>query len=206
MNATPRIVYLSVFAALVVVIALGNTANAGSINFDDLLVDGGFEFIRADHYRNKGIVFDASIPVENLPVPEPNFAPTFSATGGTLPNALSLSPTIGPLSIDFMFAASGTSTPMVTDFIQVTAWDAEAGFSIATLQAFDVNNQILGTDTAATPAGGGSAFLSISDPGIARVRLSQDADGGLLPTYRSSTPFPSLIVMAGLTRKISTLC
>jgi hypothetical protein len=63
------------------------------------------------------------------------------------------------------------STPGVTDFVSIRGDQLPAAGNTATMQAFDINGVLIGTDTEPDISGG--LTLSISVPGIHSVRITE---------------------------------
>ncbi len=175
---------------------------AVTIDFDDLELEATFEEFAADHYRPLGLVFDGLIPIANLPLDEPAFYDeVFVGTDGTDPNILSLSMARGgDLDIEGSFVVPGTSTPAVTDFVQILVFDSNVDTSLGTLEAFDAGGELL-ESVEMTTSSSQHATYTISTPGIARFRLLQDLDGGgydnLVFNAPVQVPEPSTAVLVG---------
>jgi len=169
----------SVLSVCVSVAAFGfaPSAMASVIDFDNVTVVGGFQTFAADLYRPQGLVFSDAILISDQQASV--FFPTFLARGGTSPNALVLG-AFGqsPFSVDADIVIPGTSTPTVINFVQVDVFDGEIGTNLGTLEAFDSVGNLIGSVSQVTPASE-HALYTISTPGIARLRFSQDIDGGI---------------------------
>ena len=184
-----------------IVASLGSAAVASVITFDDLDAGGGAAFAPADTYRDVGVVFSRDFQFYDVVAVDPTFAQVFYANGGAPPNSLVLTPGFpgGFLTIDATFVMPGTNVPTTMDHVSAFFGDSNAGTSIGVLEAYDATDQLLGTDTAVTDASF-SALLEVSAPGIAYVRFTQDADGGVVDSF-AFTPEPatlSLLALGGL--------
>jgi len=181
---------LAIFAATFPIRA---HAEAVTIDFDDVVVQGGCSLVPSDTYGDDGIAFRRPIPVTNVEVLEPWWLPTFVAGGGSVPNAMVLSSAVcdGSLTAEADFRVPESSAQAVTDFVEVLACDSEGGSTVGTLEAFDIGDGLIESVTATTPGAplvGGCAVLTISAPGIASIRLSMDADGGDFDNLTFNSP------------------
>ncbi len=177
-------------SSLLLAMLVAASAKAVTIDFDDVAT-AGFTQVAADHYRPQGIVFDGLIPVQNLALGAPTFHDdVFVPAGGTTPNTMSLSlPLGGDLDIEGTFVLPGTSTPGVTDLVQVLVFDTEVGTSLGTLEAYDSFGGLLQSVSMTTPVSQ-HAVYTISMPGIAGIRFVQDSDGGSFDNLVFNTPVP----------------
>ena len=183
----------------VAAVALPVGVTATTINFDDFTVTGGTSFASSTRYQGIGAIFSRDIPIEHVAIAEPGNLADFVTLGGTTPNALALNTALGS-QIDLMFVLPGTFTPATTDSVQVLFFDTEIGSTLGTIQAFDINNNLIATRTMTTPASKG-AVLEVNTSGITRVRFSVDADGADLDNLVfAPVPEPSsaLMLVAGL--------
>ena len=195
---------LALLLALALVSAAAGPAKAALIDFDELTVtEGTFDLFPADQYRPEGIVFDRPITIEDVEALDASFFNDFFLPGGgTAPNALVLSVFPRPdLEIAATFVVPGTTTPGVTDFVQLDVFDGNVGTSLGTLQVFDVNDVLIGSVSIVTPPSG-HAVYSINTPGIANLRLVDDGDGALYDNLSFNTPVPEpstwLLLVCGL--------
>ncbi len=166
--------------------------NKNIVNFDDVIVKGGGQDFPNNQFVSKGVVFDQPIPLQDVQFLQPDFFENvFLPNGGSPPNALWLNTaTIFQINADFVIP--GTDTPAVTNLIQVRVFDGNVGTSLGTLRAFDVDGQLIDAVSNSTPPSQFDVY-EIKAPGIARIELSQDSDGGLFDNLTFSTPIAGIL-------------
>jgi hypothetical protein len=164
-------------AFLAITLAVFGNAKATSVSFDDFDAGGGIRLASPDRYRWLGVVFSDSIPIGTVCL-EPWFCQIFQNLGGTLPNALALGAyNAPPYSIEASFVVPGTAIPATTDFVSVLFCDSEVGSLLGCVEAYDSSGTLIDSRCLPTPQSMG-AVIEVSAPGIARVRISTDVDGG----------------------------
>lgn len=158
------------------------------VDFDDVDVMGPYADVPGNRYQSDGIVFEQVIPLEKVQSAEPDWV-EFVREGGSVPNAMCLSYgcTLAVLQIEATFVVPGTTIPAVTDFVQVDVFDRDVDTSLGTLQVFDAFGVLIDSRSMTTPESH-HAVYGINEPGIARIRLIQDSDGGLFDNLMFGTP------------------
>jgi hypothetical protein len=156
--------------------ALAN-AQATSVSFDDFDACGGVGLASWDRYRSLGVVFSDNIPIGAVCLEE-WFCSIFQGLGGTLDNALALGAFCAPpYSIEAMFVVPGTAIPATTDFVSVLFFDGDVGTILGCIETYDASGALVDSVCLSTPESLGG-MIQVSAPGIARVRISTDVDGG----------------------------
>ena len=162
---------------------LGSLCYGAAIDFDDVEVTAGVGWTDWDHYRDIGVLFSHDLCLENVGLGEPGFQPTFELGGGTEPNGLALSyAACGHVIIEATFVIPGTDIPTTADVVTADAFDAQVGTSLGTLEAYDAEDNLIASDTQTTPTCGYGSY-QVTGPGIARLKIIQDSDGGLFDNF-----------------------
>lgn len=173
--------------------------SAHTIGFDDLRPGADVLSVDPSRYRGEGIVFDRWIPVYDVYALPSQFADPLRAGGGSPSTVLVLSDALNTgTSIGASFALPGTTTPALTDFVQVVFGDTNVGTTRGTIEAFDKAGNLIDSATTITPDSQ-AAVLEVSAPGIARVRISTDADGCVVDSI-AFDPLRELILTEGWQR------
>jgi hypothetical protein len=165
-------------------------SHAATITFDDVNVPSDYLMVPADqYYFTAGISFSDAITVINVSVGDPTFVSTFVNGGGTLPNALALTPhsPSQALAIEGNLSVPGTSIPAVTNMVQIDGYDSNVGTETGTLTAYDVNGVVVGSMTIMTGTSCHGLF-TLSHTGIHRIRIATDSDGALFDNLRFNAP------------------
>ena len=173
-----------------------------TIDFDDLGDNGLFTYAPSNHYQSIGVLFSREIPYGDMAGAgwPASFWPTH---GGTSPNFLSLTTTYDPrLDIDIYFVVPGTSIPATTDMFRALFGDSEVGTIPGTMEAFDSDGNLIASLTYTTPPEQAMMY-ELRTNGIARIRLSSDADGCVVDNISYNTPVSSVGTNVTLTPVLS---
>lgn len=190
------------FSAAVLTFTVVIPVYAETINFDDFETSGWVDFAESDRYRSVGIVFDAPIPIADVRAVEGDGPANFLFSpeiGGSAPNVLALNNVPvsqggagGVMEIEAYFVLPDTNTPAKTDQVEILVYDGNPGTNLGTIEAFDIDGNLVDEATAVTEQGhyGSVRVLSVSHPNISRIRLSVDADGADFDnlTFNDLTP------------------
>jgi hypothetical protein len=171
---------------VIVLVSAAQVVAAQIVNFDDYSFSGGLSYAAVDRYRSAGIVFGRDLPVENVQLYEPQNYTLFLSSGGTTPNALSLTQTTG-VTMRAWFYVPGTAIPATTDLVRVLVVDTEVGSTLGVLLAYDGNHDLIDSYSRLTPSSMGGT-LEVQGPGIAEVYFYSDADGATFDNLSFTTP------------------
>jgi hypothetical protein len=168
-------------------------ALAATITFDDFGVGGSFALAPSTHYQSIGVLFSRDIPIVDIVDHrvDPSFRTNYMAAGCTLPNAMVLGTNFNPdLDINLTFVVPGTTIPANINYFRALFGDGNVGTVLGTLKAFDACGNLLAVVTSNTPPSeAGELVLNV--PGIARVKISTDADSSAIDNIVFSAPTPS---------------
>ena len=169
---------------------------AGIISFDSLDAAAG-PITVTNQFSAIGVIFEDLFIRDVSGV---GFYETGPASGAHTP------PNVGILNNEIPFNLLITATfvvppsgmPGVTDQVEVVAFDTEVGSVLATMKAFDIDNNVIDSVTVLAP-GANRATIGVSGSGIHRVTLETDVDGASFDNFTfgeiTALPEPSSATM-----------
>lgn len=183
---------------------LAGPAAATIIDFDDVTPEGGYAVFPADLYQSDGALFSREIPISDVEEITPVFFDTYFDGVGSNYNALTLSPNeLTPGSgteIGVTFVVPGTSTPGITDFVQVDVFNRFLGV-MGTLEAYDWEGNLIDSVSQVRPSDRHGLY-TISAEGIHSILLVDNQENGVYwdnLTFNTPTevPEPSTWLLLG---------